>query len=143
MQKHCTYCGKLFELSRRQELKFERGTLFCGRPHQLRWIQQEFAGINAVASREVRGKALRDRVKREGATSYRKMLGRHEHRVVMEKHIGRALLVGEIVHHIDGNKRNNDVSNLLLMTQSEHCRTHSLEYWDKKRKEKMAHESIT
>ena len=29
-----------------------------------------------------------------------------------------------IVHHIDGNKRNNDPSNLAVMTQSEHCRIH-------------------
>jgi hypothetical protein len=37
-----------------------------------------------------------------------------EHRYVMEQHIGRPLLSGENVHHIDGNKINNDISNLEL-----------------------------
>ena len=32
----------------------------------------------------------------------------------MENHIGRKLEKGEIVHHIDGNKKNNDISNLYL-----------------------------
>lgn len=37
-----------------------------------------------------------------------------EHRLVMEEVIGRYLLPNEVVHHIDGNKLNNDPSNLRL-----------------------------
>ena len=59
----------------------------------------------------------------EGKT-YEKMHGRHTHRVVAERKLGRPLKAGEIVHHIDGNKRNNDPDNLMVMTQSEHCRLH-------------------
>src|SRR3990167_5614900 len=43
-----------------------------------------------------------------------------EHRLVMEKHIGRYLYDGEIVHHIDGDGMNNDLNNLQLMTKQEH-----------------------
>jgi HNH endonuclease. len=46
------------------------------------------------------------------------------HRVAMEKKLGRKLEKGEIVHHIDGNKLNNEASNLLVTTQSEHCKLH-------------------
>jgi hypothetical protein len=58
------------------------------------------------------------------ATTYRKQHGRHQHRVVAEQMLGRPLKPGEIVHHIDGNKHNNDPSNLQVMTQSEHIREH-------------------
>jgi hypothetical protein len=38
-----------------------------------------------------------------------------EHRVVMEEHIGRSLFAWETVHHKDGNRLNNNISNLELM----------------------------
>lgn len=44
-----------------------------------------------------------------------------EHRLVMERHIGRYLLPEEVVHHIDENPSNNDISNLqLFATQADH-----------------------
>ena len=57
-------------------------------------------------------------------TTYRKQYGRHQHRVVAEQMLGRPLKPSEIVHHIDGNKHNNDPSNLQVMTQAEHIREH-------------------
>lgn len=36
------------------------------------------------------------------------------HRFVMAKHLGRALLPNELVDHMDGDKTNNDISNLRL-----------------------------
>ena len=48
-----------------------------------------------------------------------------EHRLVMAKHIGRPLLRTEVVHHIDDNKGNNHISNLMLFSsQSEHIAYH-------------------
>ena len=52
---------------------------------------------------------------------------RSVHVVAMEKNIGRKLNSNEVVHHIDGNKSNNDLSNLALMTRSEHARLHAIE----------------
>lgn len=37
-----------------------------------------------------------------------------EHRLVMERKLGRTLNAGEIVHHIDGNKLNNKGRNLVV-----------------------------
>lgn len=48
-----------------------------------------------------------------------------EHRLVMEKHIGRALHNFEVVHHRDGDKANNELSNLELMTRGGHSVHHN------------------
>ena len=48
-----------------------------------------------------------------------------EHILVAERKLGRRLRPGEVVHHIDGNKQNNDPDNLAVMTQGEHTRIHT------------------
>jgi len=42
------------------------------------------------------------------------------HRWLMEQHLGRALMANEDVHHIDGNKQNNSIENLMVLPHSEH-----------------------
>ena len=46
------------------------------------------------------------------------------HRRKMENELGRKLKYNEVVHHIDGNKLNNDLNNLQLMTRQEHIEIH-------------------
>lgn len=59
--------------------------------------------------------------------SYAKSFGRHTHRMVAERMLGRKLKPGEVVHHIDGNKRNNAPENLMVFSgQSEHAKWHGL-----------------
>lgn len=47
-----------------------------------------------------------------------------EHRVIVENALGRKLSPNEIVHHIDGDKGNNALSNLEVMTRQEHAFAH-------------------
>src|SRR3990167_4339306 len=46
------------------------------------------------------------------------------HRYVMEKRLKRRLLFSEQVHHVDGNKQNNKLSNLQLIDNLSHRRHH-------------------
>lgn len=48
----------------------------------------------------------------------------YEHQLVMEAYIGRYLVDGEVVHHKDFCKTNNNIDNLQLLTNSEHVKLH-------------------
>lgn len=49
-----------------------------------------------------------------------------EHRHIMEKFLGRKLSFDEIVHHIDGDTRNNNICNLEIKSRSEHAILHHI-----------------
>lgn len=48
-----------------------------------------------------------------------------EHRIVIELQLNRRLKKGEVIHHIDGNKINNNPKNLFLTTPTEHREVHA------------------
>lgn len=119
----CGECMLFFRLSTSQRCavraKLTR-VLYCSNSCQV-------AGKNRLGLSQNTKKAIsKARIERYDKTSkwYRKVDNRHEHRTVAEQMLGRPLKKGEIVHHIDSNKRNNDPSNLQVMTQSQHASIH-------------------
>lgn len=51
------------------------------------------------------------------------------HRLIVEKELGRKLLKTEIIHHIDGNKLNNNFDNLLICrSDKEHMKYHHKQF---------------
>lgn len=123
----CVACGTQFT-PRKNVVRF------CSK--KCEWAALKGPEFNAKMSRESaahRGNMLRDR---GAGISYRKRGGRHEHRAVAEEMLGRQLGFSDVVHHIDGDKRNNDPSNLQVLTRAEHMREHGLGIPGKK----LAHE---
>lgn len=75
---------------------------------------------------EVREKLHNSQTGKGHKNTYVKYYGRHLHRIIAEEILGRPLKKGEVVHHIDGNKKNNNPSNLMIFkSQSEHAKWHA------------------
>lgn len=137
----CSWCGKLIERYRSQ-LRVSKHS-YCSsacrsasiskrtnpngytRHAHLSEYNQENNGSRMTP--QVRDKLRKSRLGKGKQKSYPKIYGRHVHRQVAEKMLGRALLPGEVVHHIDGDKQNFSPSNLqVLSSQAEHARLHAL-----------------
>lgn len=78
-------------------------------------------------TQETRLKIRAARLNTGNGKTYEKFLGRHTHRVVAEIMLGRPLEPGEVVHHKDGDKRNNSPDNLMIFSsQAEHAKWHKI-----------------
>lgn len=47
-----------------------------------------------------------------------------EHRLIVEKYIGRYLTRAEEIHHLNGNKIDNRVENLIIVSRNNHAKLH-------------------
>ena len=118
----------------------------CGKWVQVRWdLAQDKDLENFVCSscihsknakkylhtKEADEKASQSRYNKCDSGRYHQKNGQYEHRTIMEEHLGRKLTKNEIVHHKDGDKHNNSIDNLQIMSRQEHSRMHRLEYIEK------------
>lgn len=98
----CFWCGRKFYRRFGEQDAGERENQFCSSPCYFSW--REYKSAEHV---------------------YKKQGGRHIHRIVAESVLGRKLKKGEVVHHIDSNKKNNHPNNLaVLPSQSIHSKLH-------------------
>jgi hypothetical protein len=96
----------------------------CGMHAQRYRRHGDYSFVTDEKTRRANNRAAQPRLGTAKGTTYKKMFGKHEHRVIAENVLGRKLVHGEVVHHLDGNKHNNDPANLSVMTQSDHIRLH-------------------
>lgn len=110
----CDYCGKIFDDYPSNVKRHKKH--FCGKKCEAKgkcynntfeeWKGGTIATTTGYVKITINGKQY------------------DEHRLVMQKHLGRKLEPWEHVHHINGVKTDNRIENLQLMTNEEHVRFH-------------------
>lgn len=101
-------------------MKYERR--FCSRECRLAWMEKHATGrYDAQGYVLVKRAPTQSRTSKDGGYIRVNMGGNErkdgrilEHRLVMSRYLGRPLYEWETVHHIDGNRANNDITNLQL-----------------------------
>lgn len=111
----------------------ERDRIYCG--HICSGKANAETSVASMQRPEVKKKRADNRRGTGRGVSYIKRDGRHEHRIVAEQKLGRALLLGEIAHHDNENKRDNSPDNIIVLpSQSAHARIHAVRRWSNKHK---------
>lgn len=119
----CEKCGKSF-IRLKSDIKEH---IFCSSECAKDYLRNigaaTFRRINPTS--EHRKKLREAKLGKGTKDTYAKTYGRHTHRIVAEQILGRPLKPGEVVHHIDGNKRNNNPENLMVFaSQALHAQWH-------------------
>lgn len=116
----CTRCGA--EVYRPPSQR-KRGRPFCSRQCHMALLNEELNPTRMTP--EVKAKLRGTKLGTGEGRTYPKFHGRNEHRTVAEWILGRPLNTGEVVHHVDGDKRNNAPENLIVFpSQADHAAWH-------------------
>ncbi len=123
--KNCSECGLEFNARKGRDVKRALDKMFCSRKcmsvNRAKTIKLEnHHGWKGGEFIRNDGRYLY-RATYKGDRKYKKSF---IHREVMEEHLGRKLERWEEVHHIDENRLNNDISNLEVLSKSEHAKLH-------------------
>lgn len=115
IQLKCDNCGGFYD-TYRCYLKRKRNHNFC-----CKRCEAEFKSLKNSAEHWQGG-----HVSKSTGYRYISLNGKQieEHRLVMMKHLNRELTSDECVHHINGNKLDNRIENLMLLTNAEHAKLH-------------------
>jgi hypothetical protein len=114
--KTCETCGNAFDVQKNQDENYN--VRFCSRACKGKWWSTKLTGSGAPW---YKGGWINSNGYHVISVNSEKYL---EHRYVVEQHIGRKLRADEAVHHINGDKLDNDIGNLRVMSYSDHMTLH-------------------
>lgn len=133
ISKGSVYCSKKCQFDYKNKNRKPEGNcicLECGKNYRTNpaYIRRS-PGKNRYCSRECMWNfRKRDRISSSISSGYVVIKGsrntRRLHRFLMEQKIGRKLNRNEHVHHINGNKLDNRIENLMLLSASDHHKLH-------------------
>jgi hypothetical protein len=124
LTKKCEGCGESFTIVKDSHGHLNKKKRFCTRSCHLR-MKNVKGAEHSIKGGKAAGAVNIAKLRGTGDRTYVKENQRHQHRVIAERLIGRALLPEEVVHHEDHDKKNNHPDNLLIFpNQAEHARHH-------------------
>lgn len=125
--KQCLECESEYTITTRYSYKDRERSKYCSKRCAARnsptKFKKEHKGLSQDKNPAWRGGK---RFKDNGyiAISMGGKKYQYEHRLVMEKHLNRKLNREEHVHHINGDKTDNRIENLQLISVAEHSKVH-------------------